>query len=129
MFYVKHISISKLKKKLDRLFSAFIRHRDYLLGCISCGAKNVPWDEWQAGHFHDRAVSYASLYFDERNVNGQCKNCNEFRGGNKDGYVSGLIVRYGPEIIPELAAKKNAREQWGIFEYEAAIKKYQGIRV
>lgn len=124
---MKHLSVSAMRKKLKILFSQYIRRRDWHLGCISCG--NPPGDPayWQAGHFFDTAVCYASLDFHEKNINGQCHDCNNFAGGNKDGYKAGLILRYGPDVIDELEAVKLSRELWGFEEFDAAIKKYQGI--
>ena len=70
-------TISKLKKKLDKVFSEFIRRRnaDHLgfINCFTCGVKKH-WKEQQAGHFQSR--SHHSTRWDEVNVQVQCIKCN-----------------------------------------------------
>ena len=50
-------TISKLKKKLDVLFSQYIRRKnaDHLgrVKCFTCGVEKH-WKEQQAGHFQSR---------------------------------------------------------------------------
>lgn len=122
----KTISISSLRTKLNRIMSEFVRKRDFVLGCISCG-QHVNWENWQAGHFYDKSISYAGLYFHPKNINGQCKTCNELKDGNKDEYEKALVLRYGPEVLEELAVEKMSYKPWNIFQYEEAIKKYSAI--
>ena len=54
-------TISKLKKKLDKIFSEFIRRRnaDHLgrVKCFTCGVEKH-WKEQQAGHFQLNRVDY-----------------------------------------------------------------------
>ena len=72
-------TISKLKKKLDVLFSQYIRRRnaDHLgrVKCFTCGVEKH-WKEQQAGHFQSR--SHHSTRWDEVNVQVQCPKCNLF---------------------------------------------------
>ena len=73
-------TISKLKKKLDVLFSQYIRRRnaDHLgrVKCFTCGVEKH-WKEQQAGHFQSR--SHHSTRWDEVNVQVQCVKCNMYR--------------------------------------------------
>jgi hypothetical protein len=74
----------------------YIRLRDVNLPCISCG---IPYNEsFQAGHFA-KAELYSNLKFDEKNINGQCQQCNLRKEGNESGYRAGLIQRYGKEHL------------------------------
>ena len=99
------------KNRLIRTFHNFIRIRDYGLPCISC-RKYV---KLQAGHFYN-AGNYASLRFDEKNVNGQCIQCNHFKEGNKQGYAEGLVKKYGEGVLSYLEIKKNNVSKLGVFE-------------
>lgn len=74
----KKLGTAKLKKKLWSIFGEFIRLRDAPDGygnCISC-EKQIPYPngrgDWHAGHYFPRSTTFSNLYFDERNVNGQC---------------------------------------------------------
>lgn len=124
---MKQLGLASLKKKLDGLFCRFIRLRDIEKGCISCGKRVAFGGAWHAGHYYPRSVSYASLYFDEMNVHGQCSHCNTFLEGNKQGYREGLIKRYGESILEHLEIKKTFRTRWGVFEYETLIERYKKL--
>lgn len=63
-------------KKLDRVFSEYIRLRDTMpngmFRCISCG-KIKPYSQADCGHYHSR--THMSIRFDEENCNAECKYC------------------------------------------------------
>ena len=93
---------STIVKKLDALFSTYIRLRDCEEGyvnCITCG-KVKNWKEVDAGHFQTRAKY--STRWDERNVNAQCKGCNMVNGGQQ--YIHGLEIdkKFGEGTANEL---------------------------
>ena len=77
-------TISKLKTKLDKLFSEYIRRRyanhDGTVSCFTCGIVKH-WKEQQAGHFQSRR--HHSTRWDEKNVQVQCKSCNIFKSGEQ----------------------------------------------
>lgn len=106
----KIVSISKLKKKLDVVFNAYIRQRDLLphwdggFKCISCG-KIKEKNYMHAGHFY--AGTFTATRWDERNVNGQCAGCNTFKHGNLLEYRKGMIAKYGQEVVDELERLHN----------------------
>lgn len=119
-------TLKSLKNKLRRVFNDFIRARDFEKGCISCGKRFAfLTGGWQAGHYYPSSTCWVSLDFDELNVNGQCTNCN-MNDGNKQGYMRGLIKRYGGDALEKLEVKKalSRRVTWGIFEYQAMIAHY-----
>ena len=77
----------------------YIRKRDEFKSCISCG---VPYNtNFQAGHFF-KAELFSNLKFNEKNIHGQCKQCNLINEGNESGYRVGLMQRYGKEYLHEL---------------------------
>lgn len=128
MYIRRQRNIASLKKSLWRRFSLYIRLRDSKDGygkCISCG-KIVPLDgSFHAGHYYPKSTTYASLYFDEQNVNGQCNYCNRYLEGNKQGYAKGLVKKYGKDILDVLDIKKSFKSHWGVHEYESLIEKYK----
>lgn len=120
-----NLTTSKLKKKLDRLFSQFIKLRDggqEFFKCISC-QKTKPLNQFNAGHYWSRR--YMSTRYDEKNVNGQCIHCNMFLSGNIQGYTTGLIKKYGNEILQLLEIKKNNISNLGKFELGVLIDEYK----
>ena len=137
---IEHNSHKTTKAKLVKLFSNFIRLRDsneHGIGqCISCGKfitvwrENVKFDQKaHAGHYYSKGAS-KSLYFDEKNVNLQCCECNSFKEGNKQGYARGLTRKYGDGILDLLYIKAGNTclltevvMQLLIREYEHKVKK------
>jgi hypothetical protein len=115
---------AKLKKKLWKLFSEYIRTKEQKDGyniCFTCGVKKE-WKMMHAGHYI-RASAGLATYFDEQNVHPQCYACNIWRDGNSDMYALKLIEKYGEDILNEL----NRRKQKIIkdFPFEELIKKYE----
>ena len=90
--------ITKLKKKLDAIFSRYIRYRDNGQ-CFTCPKKDDP-KRMQNGHFVPR--QYSSVRYDERNCNCQCYACNMLYGGQPSAYAVRLKNKYGDGIIEEL---------------------------
>jgi hypothetical protein len=115
-----------LVKRARLLFNAWIRKRDAFKPCISCGAEWKPG--FQAGHYF-KDGSYQGLRHNEMNVNGQCRRCNMYLGGNESGYVAGLIERYGLgafQNLQELARlDKNRKGRLGRDYYKGIIEKYR----
>ena len=65
-----------LVKKLDKVFSLYIRLRDAMpsgyVRCISCG-QIKPFADVDCGHFHSR--THMATRFDEENCNAECRYC------------------------------------------------------
>jgi len=117
-------TVKSLKKALTRVFNQYIRLRDAHLPCISCGKHK---DSYHAGHYYTAGSQWASLRYDETNVNKQCNRCNTFLEGNKQGYRDGIIKKYGMGVEDLLKAKiAMGNPIWGVFEYEQLIKLYKG---
>lgn len=74
----KKPSTASLVKKLDRVFSLYIRLRDskpfnhQYFRCISCG-QIKPFDQMDCGHFIGR--THMATRFDEDNCHGECRMC------------------------------------------------------
>ena len=119
-------TISKLKKKLDVLFSQYIRRRnaDHLgrVKCFTCGIEKH-WKEQQAGHFQSR--SHHSTRWDEVNVQVQCVKCNMFRQGEQ--YKFGLYLndRFGDGTAEELEYRAKTIVKLNRVDYEEAIERYK----
>src|SRR3990167_10263026 len=112
----KRKSISKLKKKADKVFSLWIRARDKR--CVSCGSdRNL-----QNGHYISR--SHNATRYNEKNNNCQCLTCNIFKKGNYPAYTLYLMRKYGNGIIKELEKIGRETKQFTPAELERIIKKY-----
>ena len=104
----KEQSVSQLKKRLDSIFSVWVRTRDGGQ-CYTCGIKK-PIKEMQNGHYVSRGCN--QLRYDERNCHCQCVGCNIFKSGNMTSYALALIKQYSPQILQELDRERRKIKQW-----------------
>lgn len=113
----------------------FSRPEDILGQCCTCNAVKS-WIRMDAGHWIGRGIGGGSgVYFDERNVNLQCKQCNAFLGGMVNAHEEYLLKKYGRETVDDIARKHYASldmstlalqaiEQYYKDEYKRLVKEY-----
>lgn len=119
---------SKLKAKLDKLFSEYIRLRDSdhrgVCKCISCGKETAAFGgATHAGHFMSRR--HLATRWDEKNVNSQCAGCNTFRGGEQYRQSIGIDRKWGEGTSAELEERANTIVKLSRVDYEEAIEIYK----
>lgn len=106
---VRAVSIPKLKKELDRVFSLFIRQRDSnehgYGACVTCSYL-APWNSMDCGHYQPRQDM--ATRWDEKNCHLQCKSCNGFRGGEPEKMAVYIDAKYGS--LTALALRTLARQ-------------------
>ena len=95
-------------KKLDAVFSKFIRLRDSddngTVRCFCCG-KIGHYKDMDCSHFVNR--KHLSLRFNEINCQTTCRSCNRFDEGNLPAFAIHLQEIHGTGIIAKLLASKN----------------------
>jgi len=99
------LSRKSLIKKLDKVFSEYIRQRHAkgeIAECVTCGKKDN-WKNLQAGHFISR--KHYSTRWDRINVQVQCSGCNVFRYGEQYKFGVYLDKHYGVGTADELLNK------------------------
>lgn len=108
------IRLPDLLAEAQKAFNDWIRARDAMQPCISCGAQ--PPDETRlhagrdAGHY--RSVGAAgALRFHEDNCHSQCVHCNQFGAGRAADYRIGLVARIGLARVEALECA-NAVRKW-----------------
>jgi hypothetical protein len=123
----KKPTMSKLKKKLDSVFSQYIRLRDSnndgYFNCITC-EKRVFWKEGHNCHYWPRNIS--NTRYDEQNCNAGCLNCNLFDKAHHARYARALQNKYGNRILEELELKARLLRQLKVVDYEEMIECYKG---
>lgn len=115
-------TLSQYESEAKIAFQKYIRLRDSLLPCISCGIKVT--DLWDGGHFK-KAEIYSGVIFDEANCHKQCRKCNRFLNGNELNYRLGLIKRYGVEYADNIERKANELRQFKWTKEQLIAKKIQ----
>jgi hypothetical protein len=126
---MKKQSRSKVVKKLDDIFSKYIRLKsavlvgDELLSmCVTC--KDVkPWKQQQCGHFISRG-KYPTRW-DEDNCKTQCVKCNVFLKGNYIPYTKYMIDEYGREFVDDLEVKSRGLAKFPTVQLEEMIEDYK----
>lgn len=122
----KKPSIKTLKRKLDEIFSIYIRLRDSnsngIIMCYCCG-KPLPWRKSENMHFIPR--QHMSLRFNEVNCHAGCTRCNHYLNGNIEMYTLNLQKEYGEDIVEKLTIARNQTNKMSVFEYQVMINFYK----
>ena len=114
--------MSKLKKKLDTIFSRYIRLRDPY--CVTCAINGKSSFTEDAGHFISRR--WHGTRWEPTNVHGQCVECNQYKKGNMPAYEKFMLKKYGKEQIWLLEARKNQYIGFRGADYIRMIEIYKG---
>lgn len=117
----------KLKSRQEHLadtqkaFNAWVRERDALLPCISCGRHHQ--GKYDAGHY--RTVgSNPALRFEPLNCHRQCSPCNTQLSGNIVNYRIALVKRIGIDLVDWLEGPHEAKK-YTIEELKAMTADYR----
>ena len=121
-------SIATLTRKLDKVFSEYIRLRDSkpydykYFRCISCG-QIKPFEQMDAGHFVGR--THRATRWDEENVNGECRACNRMSADHIIWYQRNLEQKIGRDRVEMLLARGKQTKKWSAWELETLIGYYK----
>lgn len=119
-------SLGSLCKKLDKVFSEYIRRKDAdksgNVACYTCGKKQH-WKKQQCGHYISRR-HYSTRWLEE-NCKPQDAGCNIFNQGNSPAFALHLIKDYGSEHLQNLDKLKNTLCKMDRFAYELLIEGYE----
>lgn len=114
---------TKLKEALWKICSEYVRKRDKNI-CFTCGR----WAEgsgYHAGHFIASSICGSLLRHDERNLKGQCYNCNINLGGNGPEYYRRMVALHGQEYVDTLFKEKETNNPWKEQDYLDKIEYYK----
>jgi hypothetical protein len=115
-------SVSQWRKELQQVFNRYIRERDKLKPCISCGKPLK--GKFDAGHYLS-VGSYPNLRFSEDNCFGQCVECNQHKHGNLIEYSIGILQRIGPARVDRLMEARNQPLRLSVEEIKDKISYYK----
>jgi len=125
----KKVSRSSLVKKLDNVFSIYIRKRYSINGkatCFTC-EKIDDWNKLQCGHFQSRK-HYATRW-DETNCQVQCVGCNVYRYGEQYKFGIHLDQVHGLGTSERLLQKSRNECKIKNYELEELIEKYKQMNL
>lgn len=123
----KKLTKPKLIKKLDRIFSLYIRlkysDKNWMCTCISCW-KKLYYKKMHNCHWISRGKM---LYrFDEDNCRPWCPWCNTYDEYNHlKIFENKLIKKLGKKRVEEMKIKSKEIKQFKIFELEEMIEYYK----
>jgi hypothetical protein len=115
---------STLVKKLDSIFSIYIRQRyavNEIAECYTCGKKDH-WKKLQAGHFASRR--HYSTRWDENNVQVQCYGCNIANQGMQFEFGKKLCLQFDNNFADELMIKSKQIRKFTDVELQEKIDYY-----
>jgi hypothetical protein len=119
----KKVTKTALVKKLDTVFSIYIRRRyavDDIAKCVTCG-KEDHWKSLQCGHFMSR--KHMSTRWNEDNCQVQCAGCNVFRYGEQ--YKFSLYL--GNNLAEKLHIKSKEVCKFTEVELQELIQHYEQL--
>jgi len=99
-------SLGWFHDKAEKAAHAYVRYRDRKKTCISCDKPLIGEIEYHAGHYL-KSGSHKWIAYDERNINGQCIECNCNKDGNEAAQRIKMIERYGVDVVIELETSSN----------------------
>ena len=125
---------SAIVKKLDKIFSVWIRSKDAdhtgQVDCYTCGVSKDWKYEIDAGHFQSRG-KYATRWHDEagesKNIKPQCKRCNGFRSGEQHLFALHLDEEYGKGTAADIMYLSNQQARFTNEELLEKIKHYTNL--
>jgi serine protease inhibitor len=121
---LKQPKLTTLKKKLDRIFSEYIRRRNAdsngFVKCYTC-CKTDHWKNMDCGHWQKR--QHLATRYNEINCQTQCRACNWLKQGNDYQFEKKLRLQYGENKV-NLLMMRNSSNKIERFEYEFMIKEY-----
>ena len=123
----KKLTRTKLVKKLDTIFSQYIRLKnsvDEIATCFTCG-KQDHWKKLQNGHFQSRR--HYSTRWDETNCQVQCSGCNVFKYGEQFLFSQNLDNKFGQGTARRLHIKAQQTIKLADFELEDMIINYKNF--
>lgn len=105
--------------------SQFARAKDVIGQCCTC-PKILSWFRMDAGHWKGRGLGGGSgVYFDERNVDLQCKTCNGFDGEQQERHKQYILKKRGQKVIDELEIKHRSIPNFSDFAMQATELMYK----
>lgn len=120
----KKISRTTLIKKLDAVFSIYIRNRyavNEIAECYTCGKKEH-WKKQHAGHFASRR--HYSTRWNEYNVQVQCPSCNIWQQGMQFQFGKNLCLQYGDNFADYLMIESKQIRKFTDVELQELIEHY-----
>lgn len=103
-------TIGDLEEECRKIVQKMARIRDKDDGCISCHMGQNYQGQWHGSHYRAHGAC-SSLQMHLWNIHKACAQCNLFKGGNREGFVQGLMVKpgYGRDRIDWLDSQPKSR--------------------
>ena len=125
----KKVTVSTVKKKLDAVYSRYIRLKDSFMvdgelncTCVTCGATS-PVKKMQCGHFMSR--KYNATRFHAKNTHVQCLRCNMFDQGAQYEHYKFIDKKYGEGSSEEICTLSRQEKKWKVQELEEMLAYYK----
>jgi 5-methylcytosine-specific restriction endonuclease McrA len=121
---MKNPSVPYAKQQAWTALSKFVRARDPR--CVTCGYPTT-----EAGHYRhnsdkaNKQLGGNELWYDERNINGQCMRCNRYFSGRLDRYSIYLEEKYGKGILQKLNKSFLTPRKWTVDEILKVAENYK----
>jgi hypothetical protein len=121
---MRKLTIKGAKTKAWTAISRYVRSIEKQ--CCTCGKPTSAAGHWKHnGDKPNNNLGGNELWYDIRNIHGQCFYCNNFQSGNLSEYSIFLENKYGAGILQELQHLYNTPRKWTIEEILAVAELYE----
>lgn len=124
----KRLTDGKLKKKVWKEFSRFIRTRgadsEGMNDCFTCEVR-LHFKQLEAGHLVPGRTN--AILFNELSVNPQCRRCNGHFRGNTIVYYPKMVALHGQEAVDQIVAQKDVTHKWSAGELQGLLDHYKNL--
>ncbi len=103
-------TIGQIEEECRKIVQAIARIRDRADGCISCHMGPNYKGQWHGSHYRAHG-GCSSLQMHLWNIHKSCAQCNLFKSGNKEGFITGLLAKpgYGRERLEWLDSQPKSK--------------------
>ena len=125
--YQRGMLVKRTKKRAWQAISRFVRNRDKT--CRTCPYGLAE----QCGHYihngdkENKNLGGNALWYDIRNLNGQCAGCNKYKSGAPREYAVYLEGVHGHGILQELRGLHNTPKKWTLEEIIGVAEHYESL--
>ena len=124
-YFNKYICLRDLQKDDNgEIFGICISSGKKWIAVLNSNNQVMNGREWCASHYHN-ADKFASVRFDERNVNGQFQSLNKYASGDKSNYEPRLRQKIGDDEFEKLNIDRHPIKKYFLFDYQKIADKYR----
>lgn len=116
-------TIQQMVKRVQKVVNEYVRLRDVGKRCCSCD--KILKGKFDAGHFHPAGTCWSLRFDADRNIFGQCVQCNKWKHGHLIQYRKFLVEKLGAEELEKMDRESRQIKKWTKYELNGILEHYK----